>query len=238
MSTTNQEEDNLKTRIRKLMAENELLKEELEIQAAFIGNLQLNLAIDKIKYGYSTAVIATAAADFLMDPNPKEVFCKADKAGYSGIKYSIRLFNILAIVSDGKAKTLFLSSPVKPSNGGKEKSKLVYGDDEANFEKVLAQLQGRGEHLIRVSNSAVINIYHYDFQKKGFFQLKEKNCTPENSEIQSIKVGSDKVFDSEKYEHRLFEINKLKKEADEYQKKMKLASEAIQKLTVMGLGYP
>lgn len=165
------------------------------------------MELDKILNHFQSSWNTVAAADLLMDPNPKELICSTDKA-YELTPYPIRVVNVLAIVSNGRAKNIYLKDPVRPVQGGEAKSMLTFEKDGVNFDQLLRKIQRGGEHLLRISKSTAINIYHYQLAEQEVFYIKDKFKNEANSDIQQVQLGS--LFDKNLYQKRLFEIDKLK----------------------------
>jgi hypothetical protein len=184
----------------------QILRDENELLKAVIKKMRFNQGLDKVLLGYHESNIASAAADLLINPNPRKIH---SSEGGRGIEFRLMLMNILAIHSFGRNKLIYLREAIRPEDGGPKKKKIVIGDLESNFQNVLKRIQGGGHHLIMANRSTAVNIYHYCLIEKGHFILSI--ASPKGIEVKLLRIRTDSRFDEALYHQRLMEIDRLSK---------------------------
>ncbi|XVJ66853.1 MAG: hypothetical protein HEQ40_12065 [Lacibacter sp.] len=211
---------------------NSQLHKELQLLQDQVYRLKRQLDVYNVLTPFFKEYMTLAACDLLIDPSPVDLKCGGDKAGQQLI-YSVRLLDILAIVSKGKYKEIHLRTAVIPKEGGTPKSKLIFAQDGIDFEKLLFMIQRRGEHLLKVQKSGCINLYHYEFKERNLFVLKNRYHTTSNTDVHQIRAGS--FFKKDLYHQRMFEIQKLKDQAHKSLKVFQEGEGVKQKLYDIGL---
>jgi hypothetical protein len=161
---------------------------------------------DKILFEYYQRLFNGATANYLLDPDPKPLQCSGVKTGSSST-YLVQLKNIVAIKSDGRLKTIYLTQPQSPIEGGEKKNIILFNNNDSNWDDLLFELQGSGQFLFRVHKSYAINIFHYTFSEDGIFRLNSKLKKNTNSLVH--EVATDSNFNEMVYHKRLIEIKQL-----------------------------
>ena len=186
---------------------NQLKKENEELKKMVIS-LKVQQGVDKIILGLHEKNFASAAADYLINPNPIKIHATEKGAGYD-VLLGVR--NILAIKSEGRTKKIHLKHGVTPANGGTAKWRIETND---SFDHLLAHLGQNCHHLLRISDSHVINIYEYELLKSGTFVLTSEPPKQFDKALREIKV--DKKFSHKVYHTRLMEIDRLFKHHQDF----------------------
>jgi hypothetical protein len=215
---------------------NSELKTELNLQADQLLRLKSYIGIQEILNPFYKEFMTLSACNLLIDPNPVDLKCGGEKTGHHQI-FPVRVIDILAIESKGKYKKIYLKNKIKPNDGGKGKKELDFCQDGVGLDKLLFIIQKSGHHLLQVQKSWCINLYHYSFDEKNHFHLKDEHKKEDNSNIHSIPVGGDAVFNKNLYQQRIHEINKLKETAENSLKMFERGEEIKQELYNLGLLY-
>jgi hypothetical protein len=193
------EDSETKSKNSDLIKENEFLKAQIQ-------KLNHNRGIDKVLLGFHEKNYSSAAADLLINPNPIEIHGTEKGVGLS---FMVSIMNILVIKSDGRIKDIYLSEPIVPKEGGKERDKISTNAKDLNFENLLLSIQKKGHHLIRVNKSTALNIYQYSLSEENCFTLNISEPAGFDKKLSSIRT--DSYFDSDLYHKRLMEIDRINK---------------------------
>ena len=181
----------------------EELVEENERLKGILKGLKFQLGLRDSLLSLQGSNMGSAAADLFINPNPIQIH--STEAG-KGIDYMVSLNDILAVVSNGRIKTIHFKDYVIPKSGGKKKLKI---ETNENFEGLLKRLQKSSHHILRVSDSHAVNIYHYELSQLNTFILITKAPEGFNETLRNIKT--EKKFNPELYHTRLMEIYRLSK---------------------------
>jgi hypothetical protein len=193
-------------------ANQELLRLNSELESKVIDltkrlsfEMRKNIG-DKILLAQYQKLFTGSTANWLLDPNPKPLECSGVKAGSSST-YLVQLKNIVAIKSDGRLKTIYLTQPQSPIEGGEKKDIIFFNNNDFNWNDLLFELQGNGQFLFRVHKSYAINIFHFTFSEDGIFRLNSKHKMMTN--FFDHEITTDSNFDKIVYHKRLIEIKQL-----------------------------
>jgi hypothetical protein len=79
---------------------------------------------------------------------------------------------------------------------------------------LLKRIQGNGHHILRVSESYAVNIYHYELLEQNSFVLIIP--PPDGFDPALKKIVTDKKFDTGLYHQRLMEIDRLSRHHQDF----------------------
>jgi hypothetical protein len=186
----------------------EELSEENKRLNGIIAGLMFQIGMREVLLSAHGNAMGAAVADLFINPNPVEIHGTEAGKGYNCM---VSLKNVLLIESNKRIKTIYLKEAVIPIEGGKKRLKI---ENNETFEENLNKLQRNGHHILRVSTSYAINIYHYELSQTETFVLISP--APEDFIKHFGTIEIDNKFDSELYHTRLMEIARLNKHHQEF----------------------
>lgn len=159
-----------------------------------------------------------AAMDLLYDPDEVPIHCTSE---YSGEDFMVKPRSIIAIESDGKKKTVYLKTPVRPIQGGTLRYKLEL---ETDMESLLQAINTKSQVIVmRIGNRYAVNVFEYVFSKPGKFVFAGEKLDPK------FKLKKELDIDS-KFDPMLY--HKVTSEFENYQN---LTSRFLDNMTKMRL---
>ena len=168
---------------------------------------------------YTTENNTAAAMDLLYDPDEVPIHCTSE---HSGEDFMVKPRSIIAIESDGKKKTVFLKSPVRPLQGGTLRYKLELEND---MESLLQAINRSSQAIVmRISNRYAVNIFEYVFSKPGKFVFAGEKLDPK------FKLKKELDIDS-KFDPMLY--HKATSEFENYQNLTSLFLDNMTKMRVI-----
>lgn len=125
-------------------------------------------------------------------------------ATHSGkpVVYEISIIEVICVISDGRAKYIYLKNPVRPIDGDyHETNKILVNRNGLTLDKLCNEMEGLRFHLVQISKNAAINIACYHLGKNSFQLIGEPS---KHKNINDIPLGK-MYLDNYKFKKHYFD---------------------------------